>query len=170
MSPMRSGGISSAMSPMQTRNRVSTPHPKRRVLSDDEKQNERKFLVSAVMAVPCEYTSALATYIVRQPYTDETTKATEEDVNRSINWNTGKDEYIGVTDVGQSRTVEIMAEIAADASILTLSGASTVRHRKSDGVWKTYENVDEMAKPLGCVTYIDSDASEKEYWLGTTHD
>lgn len=70
-------------------------------------------------------------------------------------------------EVAKPFTLEVAATITADGSILTLSGVSTVRHKKSESSeWKVYEDVDDMDKPLGCIMFLDSEYNEKEYWLG----
>lgn len=164
MSPLNASatprrGSRSASSPAllgsSTRKRVPTPHPKRK------KEGEEAFLQEAATSIPYEYTSSLATYIVRRPYVS----SSEEPWN--IAGTLSAHEYQQTLNVNKPPTLEVAAKITADGSILTLSGVSTVRHKNNaNQQWKVFEDVDDMDKPLGCVMYIDSDANEKEYWLG----
>lgn len=137
---------------------MPTPHPKRKNKSSDELE----FVKEAATSIPFEYTSTLATYIVRRPHTPE-------DDELWITAGTQSPEaYQATVNSNKSSTLEVAARITADGSILTLSGVSTARHQNhATKQWRVFENVDDMDKPLGCVMYIDSDASEKEYWLGT---
>ena len=152
----RSASSPALLGPSSARKRVPTPHPKR-IQSD---QQDGTFLKEAASSIPYEYTSTLATYIVRRPHIATSQK---EDF-----WNCATSDYHSVVNVNQPPTLEVAAKITADGSILTLSGVSTVRHKNSaTEEWKVFQDVDDMDKPLGCVMYIDSDASEKEYWLGT---
>jgi len=142
---------SNALLGSSTRKRVPTPHPKRNTREDDDDDDE--FLQEAAKSIPYEYTSALATYLVRRPYISSL-----EEMWASRDYQ---------PDINKPPTLEVAATITADASILTLSGVSTVRHKNAaTQQWKVYQDVDDMDKPLGCVMYIDSDANEKEYWLG----
>ena len=74
-------------------------------------------------------------------------------------------------------TLEVVAYIEADNSILTLSGVSNVCHgyntntnggNSSSSDWTTFDNVEENDVALGKVTYIDVDGNECDYWLGTS--
>lgn len=168
MSPLNasatpSRGSRSASSPAllgssTTRKRVSTPHPKRKT---NGKSDDSEFLQQAASSLPYEYTSTLATYIVRRPYVSSPEEPWNEAGTQSAH------DYQASLNVHAPDTLEVCAKITADSSTLTLSGVSTVRHQNAASQqWKVFENVDDMDKPLGCVMYIDSDASEKEYWLG----
>lgn len=163
MSPGHAG-MSSALTPLAghtLRKRISTPHPKRK--TGEEANKERTYLVEATKLIPEEYFSPLATYEVRKPYSTNTnTKLWSMAAMASSN------QYQMNADVRKPFTLEVAATITADGSILTLSGVSTVRHKKViTNEWKVYEDVDDMDKPLGCVMYLDNEYNEKEYWLGT---
>lgn len=171
MSPLNASatpnrGSRSASSPAllgSARKRVPTPHPKRKSTNNDD---EMEFLQEAASSIPYEYTSTLATYIVRRPYVSSSPQEP---------WNTAgtksAHEYQSSLSVHTPSTLEVCAMITADDSTLTLSGVSTVRHKNAaTQEWKVFEDVDAMDKPLGCVLYIDSDASEKEYWLDAIYE
>ena len=156
-------GMTSALSPLAghvVRKRVATPHPKRK--TGKEANREREYLIEATKSTPDEFFSSLATYEVRRPYTTS--------ANPNL-WSAAavvsSNEYQMNAEVAKPFTLEVAATITADGSILTLSGVSTVRHKKTESnEWKVYEDVDDMDKPLGCVMYLDSEYNEREYWLG----
>ena len=77
-------------------------------------------------------------------------------------------QYEKTSDVKKPHTLEIIAQISADRSTLSLHGNAFVRHISSDvdADWTEFGSVDEMGKPLGSITYIDKDANEKDYSLG----
>jgi hypothetical protein len=152
-SPIRVGSIT------PSRTRVATPHPKRLVADEQA----RKFLSEATQSTPVEYFSDVATYTVRVPYGSGQEKNAELWVEAGTQ---SLEAYQVTADVSKSSTLEVVAKIKADNSLLTLSGVSTVRHRSGNNQWKVYDDVDDMDKPLGCVTFIDEKANEKEYWLG----
>lgn len=153
----RSASSPALLGPSSARKRVPTPHPKR---NNNSSREGEAFVKEAAETIPYEYTSTLATYIVRRPHI---MSQEEEEL-----WSTANSDYQTTINVNKPPTLEVSAKITADGSILTLSGVSTVRYKNSaTQQWKVFEDVDDMDKPLGCVMYIDSDASEKEYWLGT---
>jgi hypothetical protein len=162
MSPGRPGMTTALNSTLGNvaRKRVTTPHPKRK--AGQEANKEREYLIEATNSTPDEYYSTLATYEVRRPYCTDKDPAL---------WSMAavktSDDYHIQAEASKPFSLEVAARITADGSILTLSGVSTVRHKKANvHDWKVYENVDEMDKPLGCVMYLDNDFNEKEYWLG----
>ena len=142
-----------------TRKRVATPHPKRRTTEQDSQANT--YLQEAAKTIPYEYYSSQATYVVRRPYS-----AKEDDTLWAEAGTQSTGAYQSTVNVNKPSTLEVAAKITADGSLLTLNGTCTVRHKNATE-WRVFDNVDEMDKPLGCVMYIDGDANEKEYWLGT---
>ena len=145
------------------RKRVATPHPKRVSTPDGDENNEIKFLQEATKSTPEEYYSMIATYVVRHPHQTDA----ENDFWTAVG-SQPTNEYRATADVGKPSSLEVAAKIKADGSVLTLSGISCVRHKKVGQTtkWREFPDVDGMDKPLGCVMYIDTEANEKEYWLG----
>lgn len=142
---------------MSTRKRVSTPHPKFKVFS------ETKFLKQAAQSIPHEYYSAQATYTVRRPHVGET----DDDLWNKTMIGMTTLEYQETANAHDASSIHVVAKIVADGSYLTLSGTCDVKHQIPGKEWKAFDNVDERDDPLGCILYIDQDANEKEYWLGT---
>ena len=145
------------------RKRVSTPHPKR-VNNDTSNGEESKLLAKATETNPDEFDSEVATYHVRRPYVRIDNDEFWNEVGELSN-----EEYQVSADVGKPASLEIAAKIKVDGSVLLLSGLCTVRHKKPRSTkWKIFEDVDDMDKPLGSVMFIDEEANEGEYWLGTS--
>lgn len=118
--------------------------------------------MKAAKTIAYEYDSSHATYVVRHPYIEEDAEFWDSAGTQSA------EAYQMTVNPFKPSTLEVGAKIAADGSILTLCGTSTVRHQNATTQeWRVFEDVDEMDGPLGCVLYIDGDANEKEYWLGT---
>ena len=113
--------------------------------------------------MPFEYTSEHATFIVRRPYG----KATESELWFQCGYMNSK-QYEKAADIKKPHTLEIIAQIGADGSTLSLNGGAFVRHicSDADADWIEFGCVDELGKPLGSITYIDKDANEKDYSLG----
>ena len=113
--------------------------------------------------MPFEYSSEQATFVVRRPYGN----ATESELWFQCGYMNSK-QYEKSADIKKPHTLEIIAQIGPDGSTLSLHGSANVRHISSDtdADWVEYGSVDEVGKPLGTITYIDVDASEKEYSLG----
>ena len=149
---------------------------------------EQEYLTKASKCIPNEYGTMLASYIVRRPYiTPSTTSFSTANPNTSNNnieeeeflqyeQLSSKSTYLNEATVLYPNTLEVVAYIEADNSILTLSGVSNVCHGynntnanngNSNGDWSVFNNVEEHDVALGKVTYIDVDGNECDYWLGT---
>jgi hypothetical protein len=149
---------------VKSRKRVATPHPKREAKGTDEDEKEiHESVKEAVKYTPYEYTSDLATFIIRRPYGN----AVERELWFRAGYVNAK-RYEKQADVNKASTLEVVAQINADRSTLALHGDSFVRHigAEDDADWNEFGSVDEMDKPLGNITYIDGDANEKDYSLG----
>ena len=165
---------------------------------------EQEYLTKASKCIPNEYGTMLASYIVRRPYiTSNGTSSTNSTYTTNTNSNnnsnnsieeeeflqykqlSNKSTYLNEATVLNPNTLEVIAYIEADNSILTLSGISNVCHGynttghsgsgsggngggNSNGDWTTFDNVEENDIALGKVTYIDVDGNECDYWLGTS--
>jgi len=148
---------------------------------------EQEYLTKASKCIPNEYGTMLASYIVRRPYLTPSfstnTTSTNSTTNNNNNNNnieeeeflqykqlSSKSAYLNEATVLNPNTLEVIAYIEADNSILTLSGVSNVCHgyNNNDNDWTTFDNVEEDDVALGKVTYIDVDGNECDYWLGTS--
>jgi hypothetical protein len=125
---------------------------------------EMDFLAEAVELASFEFSTDLATFVIRRPLG----KATEKE--KELWFDAGflhAKQYEKTADVRNTHSLEVVAIISADSSKLVLHGASEVRlHNHSEDDWRELGNVDQMDTPLGTCTYIDGDASEKDYSLG----
>ena len=155
---------------------------------------EQEYLTKASKCIPNEYGTMLASYIVRRPYLTSTTPTSSINTTNNNNNNNNIEEeeflqykqlstkstYLNEATVLNPNTLEVVAYIEADNSILTLSGVSNVCHGYNNtatgvggsnggisGDWTTFDNVEENDVALGKVTYIDVDGNECDYWLGT---
>jgi hypothetical protein len=146
-----------------TRKRIATPHPKRDASGgDDNEMENEKLYGEAVKYTPFEYTTDVATFIVRRPYGNATDKEYWFQVGNAP----GK-QYEKTANAKKPSTLEVVAQINADGSVLSLHGDSSIRHMAADADdWIEFGSYDELDKPLGSITYIDSEANEKDYSLG----
>ena len=154
-----------------------------------EERVEEEFLVAAARSIPNEYGTTLASYFVRRPHiTDDSLEKENDEADElakvaSNLWGTcthlsSRMEYMKHASVFNPESLEIVACIEADGSVFTLSGECNVRHGKvssgsnngDDGnkeyEWSVFDNVEEMDRALGRVSYIDVEGNEREYWLG----
>lgn len=146
------------------RRRVATPHPKRDAKGDDDNETENAKLYSeAAKYAPFEYSTDLASFLIRRPYGN----ATDKEFWFKAGYAPSK-QYEKNADVKKPSTLEIVAQIKADGSMMSLHGESFVRHIGADvdADWEEFGSYDDLDKPLGSITYIDSDANEKDYSLG----
>jgi hypothetical protein len=155
---------------------------------------EEEFLVAAARSIPNEYGTSLASYFVRRPHVSDDSldkEETDELAKVAINlWNkcthlSSRDEYMKHASVFNPESLEIVACIEADGSVFTLSGDCNACHGKvstmssngsfdEDDVsgvdkeyeWSVYDNVEDMDRALGRVSYIDEEGNERDYWLG----
>jgi len=88
------------------------------------------------------------------------------------------EDYLRNATIKDPHSLEILAFIDADGSVLTLTGESNVRHGKVPCVgiggsfsdedeldWAMFDQVEDMDRSLGCVAYIDGEGNDCEYWL-----
>lgn len=167
--PNAARNLSKAMTPLSmsrnatpVRKRMPTPQPKGHkakgvVDADTECLKEVAKCAVFEFEVP-----GLASFIIRRPFgliTDKELWYLAGQRNSKM--------YEKCADVHNASTLEVLAMIEGDKSIMALYDTATVRHRtkESGGSWKEFGNVDELDKPLGSIMYIDSEANEKEYSL-----
>jgi hypothetical protein len=161
--------------------RVGTPHPKRSFGQDQNDNNdnmedsnpdaalslkemERKYhdyFIEAAHNIPYEYSTELATFTVRRPYG----LATHTELFSECSL-VDLDQYSRRAHISSVASLELAVTIHADGTVLLLHSDAGVRYKTlNHGVWKEHVNVDELDRPLGNISYIDTHANEKDYSL-----
>jgi len=165
-----------------------------------EERVEEQFLVAAARSIPNEYGTPLASYFVRRPHvTDDSLEKNETDELAKLAidlWGnkcthlSSSDDYKKYASVFKPESLEIVACIEADGSVFTLSGECNARHGKVSTMssnngsfdeddsnivdkeydWSVFDNVEEMDRALGRVSYIDEEGNEREYWLDSIYE
>ncbi|GAX10324.1 hypothetical protein FisN_3Lh530 [Fistulifera solaris] len=154
--------ISSPLLMSPRRRHVPTPHPKRNK-QDQLLAPDRDALIRATKDTVHEYESDKATFIVRRPYG----VASERELWFGAGQQTSK-LYEMSADAMKASTLEVVARINADSSLLALYGEDNVRHQLADGSdWIEYKNAED--EPLGNILYIDREANEREYDLDSIY-
>lgn len=179
---------SSMMGERRNSNRrmMKSPEP-RRDRTEDPLQ-DLNVASRAVETVEEIFESPLARFVIRKPYggneiqeykfskdgPDE--KSTVMDF--PVEWMESVNDYLMNATVKDEKTLEVMAKVGADSSILLVYGDSC-RHGTprvgDDGSltgydFTTYNNVDDMEGTLGKVIFIDSEGNDGEYWLDTIYE
>lgn len=141
-----------------------------------EETVEHGYLVAAAKSIPNEYGTQLASYLVRRPYINDDNMMEGDDDERWSSYPhlSTMDDYQHNSTAYDPSSLEIFAYIEADGSVFTLTGPSNARHGKVVGGgiggeeldWTVFDDVEEMDRALGRVTYIDVEGNEREYWLG----
>jgi len=144
---------------------------------------EHEYLVAAAKSIPNEYGTQLASYLVRRPYID-----LQGDAIYSYAHLTAKHDYLQNGTAFDPNSLEILAYIEADGSVFTLTNRCNARHGKQSSSsssssssgktkteddlvdWAIFDNVEEMDRALGKVTYIDVEGNEREYWLDSIYE
>jgi hypothetical protein len=162
--------------PIQRRisTRTLTPHPKLQVSNSlphapsNIVQLERQLIDSfreAAQCVPFEYSSTLATYVVRRPYG----MVTAPELFSYCSPMSDQD-YARRAHVSTLSALEVAVNIHPDKSVMLLFDLAGVRYKISahqDEDFTMIENVDDMVDRsiLGQISYIDEQANELEYSL-----
>ena len=130
--------------------------------------------MKAARCIPNEYRTRLATYLVRRPYV--------EDNNDDGGWSrhahlSPREEYMRSATSSDPNTLEVLAYVKADGSVITLMGRSDAQHGSPSSFeegspleWVVFDDVEGMDRALGKVTYIDVDGNEKDYWLDSIYE
>jgi hypothetical protein len=148
------------------KSRPATPHPKQAITIDPQ------FLEQATEAVEYKFESDEteeddggvpgAVFVVRRPFDYA---SSDRDLWFAAGEMSAK-MYAHKATVHNVATIEVAVQIPADDSILLLYNEADVRHQNAvQGVWNKYGEFVEGGPPLGNVSYIDTDANEKEYSL-----
>jgi hypothetical protein len=159
--------------------RMATPHPKRSFGGDNDENHmdesnqdaalslmeiERKYhdyFIEAAHNIPYEYSTELATFTVRRPYG----LATHFPIFSECSL-VDPDQYARRAHISSVASLELAVTIHADGTKMLLHDTAGVRYKTlTFGVWKEYPNVDELDRPLGNISYIDTHANEKDYSL-----
>jgi hypothetical protein len=161
--------LSEAMTPLSmsrnaapVRKRMATPQPKGSKPNGGD-DTDMEYLKEVAKCAVFEFeVQGLASYLVRRPFGLV--------VDKELWYLAGQRNskmYEKTADVHNASTLEVIAMIQGDNSILALYDESTARHRtkQSNAGWQEFGNVDERDKPLGSIMYIDGEANEKEYSL-----
>jgi len=147
----------------------------------------------AVQTVEDVFVSDFATYIVRKPYQYQNGNGNDsmvcnlnahvedEDVlgfgsvaSPPVSWVDPVETYGKNASAKEEKSLEVIARIKADGSILLIWGASSCRHgipTLGDGgavldyEYKTFDDVEYMDGSLGKILYIDAEGNDGEYWL-----
>ena len=153
------------------RRRMKSPEPKR---DGADPLRDMNVASRAVETVEDTFQSPLATYIVRKPYGgNETMSYYFEDGSSPLEWIQSVNDYVGNSNVKDEKTLEVLAKIQADGSVLHLYG-TCCRHGTpiigQNGAiagfeYKDYGDVEYMDGSIGKVIYIDTEGNDGEYWL-----
>lgn len=183
--------------------RIKSPMPtQRRFQQAQSPLADNQIASRAVETVEDMYCSDMARFYVRKPYGGNETMlcslkvpdssnqshsmrdgvSSDTKLNKSpvkVEWVEPVESYLRNATVHDEKTLEVMAKIGADDSILILYGSCNIKHGTvklgNDGTivgheWMTIENVDDTNEPLGRVMYIDVDGNDGEYWLDTIYE
>lgn len=172
------------------RRRMKSPEPSSRSRPDANPLRDMNIASRAVETVEDVFTSNLATYVVRKPYggnetmdytfpedSDDEQDANEEGPTCSISWHESIESYVKNSNVQDDKTLEVLARLEADGSILLIYGDSC-RHGVptiGDGgitgyEFKTFENVEYLEGSLGKIVFIDAEGNDGEYWLDPVYE
>jgi hypothetical protein len=125
---------------------------------------ERKYhdyFIEAAHNIPHEYSTELATFTVRRPDGLATHSRLFSECSL-----VEPDQYARRVHISSVASIELAVTIHADGTLSLLHDNAGVRFKTlADGVWKEHANVDELDRPLGNVSYIDTHANEKDYSL-----
>ena len=178
---------SRSMNRTPTRKRMKSPLPSNRSTYDVSTNplSDLNVACRAVETVDDSYTSDLATYIVRKPYGGNENmehvfkqNPDNSDYDCKISWYEPVKKYLDTANVQEEASIEVLAKISADNSVLLLYGSSC-RHGTAvvgneghvvDYEWKNYNDIEKMEKALGRIIYIDSHGNDGEYWLDTIYE
>jgi hypothetical protein len=178
---------SRSVSRSSTRQRMKSPQPTNRTKNDVNSNplSDDEIACRAVETVDDVYSSELAMYVVRKPYGgNETMEYNFPQTNCTkksdfkVSWHEPVDKYLATAKVQEEASIEIIAKVGADNSVLLLYGASC-RHGIAvlgndgeivDYEWKSYNDIEKMEGSLGRFLYIDANGNDGEYWLDSIYE
>jgi hypothetical protein len=185
-------------SPSPRRRRMKSPEPSSRSRPDSNPLLDMNIASRAVETVEDVFTSNLATYVVREPYGGNETMdynfPDEVDGNDdahghghghghgesqacSISWQESIESYLKKSTVKDEKTLEVLAKLEADGSILLIYGDSCRHGVPSIGdggitgyEFRTFEDVEYLEGSLGKIVFIDTEGNDGEYWLDPVYE
>jgi len=182
---LRGRGRSSSQSRSSRRKRMKSPLPTNRTKNDVNSNPLSNYDIAcrAVETVEDHYSSDLAIYVVRKPYggnetMDYTFPPDKRGKNCKISWYQSVTEYLKHAQVKDEASIEVLAKIDSDQSVLLLHG-SCCRHGTpmlgDDGnvvgyEWNEFGDIDQMDGSLGKIMYIDVNGNDGEYWLDSIYE
>jgi len=142
------------------------------------------------------YSSESARYFLRKPYGGDETmdcnlagssstvdggagSAAVEGAGDVVQWHQPVQIYLTTATVRSESSLEVIAQIHSDSSILRLYNHDSISHgtlhMDSEGNicgydWNTVENVENKDGILGRIMYIDGNGDEGEYWLDAIYE
>ena len=164
---------------------MKSPEPSSRNRPDSNPLADDNIASMAVETVEDVFTSNLATYAVRKPYGgDEEMEYTfaEEHFGEiyqkcPVSWIEPVPSYLKNATVKDEKSLEVLARLEADGSILIIYGNSCrhgVPNIGNDGApgyeFQTFDNVEYMEDSLGKIIYVDSEGNDGEYWLDSVYE
>jgi len=164
------------------RRRMKSPEPKRDGADPLKDLNVASRAVETVVAI---FMSPSAKFVVRKPYGGDELKDycfVEEHENENedgsytyppVEWAESVEGYWKNSNVKDEQSLEVLAKVEADGSILHIHGNSCRHGLPVIGdngsimgyEFKTFADVEDMDGALGKVIFIDSEGNDEEYWL-----
>jgi len=166
------------------RRRMKSPEPSSRNRPNSNPLADNDIASRAVETVEDVFTSNLATYTARKPYGgNERMDYTfsEEDLvggmGYPVSWAESVQSYLQSATVKDEKTLEVLAKLEADGSILLIYGTScrhgvpTIGDNDITGYeFKSFDDVEYMDGSLGKIIYIDAEGNDGEYWLDPVYE
>lgn len=169
------------------RKRMKSPMPTNRTKNDRNSNPLADYDIAcrAVETVEDVYSSDLGMYVVRKPYGGNENMeyafppscgANENDCN--VSWYEPVNSYIERANVQEEASIEVLARIGADNSVLLLHGTSCRHGTAVLGAegnivgyeWKYFNDIETMDGSLGKIIYIDVYGNDGEYWLDSIYE
>ena len=119
---------------------------------------------AAAERVEHEYEAECATFVVRRPLG----LASERDLWFQAGQLPAK-KYAAAATVSQVASLEVVAIVRADQSLLAVYGPRSARH-ESNGRWHDFDGALEQGEPLGYVSVVDAEGSEIQYSLDEVYE
>ena len=175
-----------SLSRTSRREQLKSPQPTNRSRSDQHSNplSDDNIACRAVETVDDIYSSDLATYVVRKPYGGNEKMEHSFELSSGaknndcqVSWHESVRSYLQKANVQDEASIEVIAKVRADNSVLLLHGSSC-RHgtailgNKRNVVgyeWKTYD-IEKMDGSLGKIIYIDVYGNDGEYWLDSVYE
>ncbi len=165
------------------RRRMKSPEPTTRSRPDMDPLADKEVATRAVDTVEDVFASDLATYVVRKPYGKshdmEHVFVDDEDGDGGrVAWENSVESYGNSATVKDDKTIEVLAKLKADGSVLLIWGSSSCRHgiptHGDQGIlgyeFKTFDDVEYMEGSLGKIIFIDEEGNDGEYWLDPVYE